>query len=159
LARPLYRSRQVLHALRPRIEDDDIDFVRDALNEGEARLFFAMQRSDQRHAIEVARRLQSGSDDREVLAAALLHDCGKGSMPLPLRILNVLAPSLVERLAVQTAQGWRGAAYRLRHHPALGAALAEAAGSTPLTVRLIHGDVEPGEAGLQQLLHAADEAS
>ena len=155
LARPLYRGRQVLHALRPRIDDAELAEARLLLSGHESRLFFAMERRDQRHALEVARRLKPATGDRSVLVAALLHDCGKGSVPVWLRVLNVLAPSLVRtlsRLGIDSAR-------RLRHHAEIGAAMAEAAGSSPTTVRLIRGHVEPDEAWMHALLHHADDAS
>jgi len=157
--RPLYRSRQVLHALRPRIAPDELDFARGMLSEPEARLFFAMERRDQRHALEVAGRLRGSTDDRAVLVAALLHDCGKGSVPVWLRILNVLSPAIVGLMASSSDNGWRGAAYRLCHHAELGAEMAQGAGCAPSTVRLIQGEVEPQEAWQFDLLRAADDAS
>ncbi len=159
MARALYRSRQVLHALRPRIDEADLALARETLSEYESRLFLAMERRDQRHALEVARRLRAGTDDRSILVAALLHDCGKGSVPVWLRVLNVLAPWLVQALADTVGGGWRGAAYRLRHHAEVGASMAEAAGSSPTTVRLIRGHVVPDEAWMHALLVAADDAS
>jgi hypothetical protein len=158
MLRPLYRSRQALHALRPRIEDGELALARQTLSQAEARLFFAMERRDQRHALEVARRLREHTDDGAVLVAALLHDCGKGPVPLWLRVLNVLSPGAVRLLAAE-GSGWRGAAYRLRHHAELGAAMAREAGSGETTVRLIHGHIEPEEAWQYELLVAADDAS
>jgi hypothetical protein len=156
--RPLYRSRQVLHALRPQIDAGDLDFAREVLSDAEAGLFFAMERRDQRHALEVATRLRRGTDDRSLLAAALLHDCGKGSVPVWLRILNVVSPVTTGVLAAE-GRGWRGAAHRLRHHAELGAVMAREAGCSETTVRLIHGHVEPEEAWQHALLQAADDAS
>jgi hypothetical protein len=158
MLRPLYRSRQALHALRPRIEDGELALARQTLSQAEARLFFAMERRDQRHALEVARRLREHTDDGAVLVAALLHDCGKGPVPLWLRVLNVLSPGAVRLLAAE-GSGWRGAAYRLRHHAELGAAMAREAGCGETTVRLIHGHIEPEEAWQYELLVAADDAS
>jgi hypothetical protein len=158
MLRPLYRSRQALHALRPRIEDGELALARQTLSQAEARLFFAMERRDQRHALEVARRLCEHTDDGAVLVAALLHDCGKGPVPLWLRVLNVLSPGAVRLLAAE-GSGWRGAAYRLRHHAELGAAMAREAGCGETTVRLIHGHIEPEEAWQYELLVAADDAS
>ena len=158
MLRPLYRGRQVVHALRPQIAAGDLAFAREVLSEAEGRLFFAMPRRDQRHALEVANKLRGKSDDRSLLVAALLHDCGKGDVPIWLRVLNVLAPAATRIMAAE-GRGWRGAAYRLRHHPRLGAAKALEAGCTETTARLIQGDVEPEEASQYALLLAADDAS
>ena len=118
----LYRSRQVWHALRPRIDSDELAEACALMSENEARIFFSMQRRDQRHALEVTSRLRSmGADQHDLLIAALLHDCGKGVMPVWLRIAWVATPGLVRRLGVEGDPGVRGAAYRLIHHPALGA--------------------------------------
>ncbi|HEU0073683.1 MAG TPA: HD domain-containing protein [Dehalococcoidia bacterium] len=156
--RPLYRSRQVLQALRPQIDAGELDFAREMMSAAEADLFFAMERRDQRHALEVAMRLRRGTDDRTLLVAALLHDCGKGSVPVWLRILNVLSPAATDLLAAE-GRGWRGAAHRLRHHAELGALKARDAGCTETAVRLIQGHVEPEEAWQHVLLRAADDAS
>jgi HD domain len=161
LPRPLYRSRQVLHALRPALAKEDIEQAKRLLSPEQAGLFFAMEKRDQRHAIEVVRRLSATSmaDDSDVLAAALLHDCGKGAVPVWLRIVNVLAPAALERIARDEGGAVRSAAYRLRHHAEIGARLAETAGSSPTTVRLIRGDVSPDESARLALLKAADDAS
>jgi hypothetical protein len=145
----------VLHALRPRIDGDALSQARELLSEHESRLFFAMERRDQRHGLEVMRRLRESTEDRAILTAALLHDCGKGSVPVWLRVLNVTAPALVQGLSRAGSQ----AADRLRHHADLGATMAEAAGSNPTTVRLIRGHIEPDEAWMHELLSAADDAS
>lgn len=158
-SRALYRSRQVVQALAPRIHPDDLAVAVEVLTEQEARLFFGMQRRDQRHALEVTRRLGGQTDDRRLLVAALLHDCGKGEVPVWLRVAYVIAPSLVERMGKESVAGWRGAAYRLRHHARLGAEKAEAAGCDDATVRLIRGRVRPEEAGMYEMLCAADDQS
>jgi len=160
LARALYRSRQVWNALRPRIDDTELASACALLNKDEARLFFAMQRRDQRHALEVYARLRDASvADPGTLAAALLHDCGKGTVPVWLRILNVIRPPLIDRLAREDAPGYRGAAWRLRHHEAIGARQALAAGSSETTMRFIEGRPLPEEQGLFDALVAADDAS
>jgi hypothetical protein len=160
LAKALYRSRQVLHALRPRIDSTELAQARALMHEGEAHLFFSMQPRDQRHALEVTQRLRAmGADDHDLLVAALLHDCGKGAVPVWLRIAWVAAPGLVRRLAREGAPGSRGAAYRLIHHPALGARRADDAGAAPTTVRLIEGHPMAEELAMAELLRAADDAS
>jgi len=148
-----------MHALVGRIDEGELRQARDLLSDAEAGLFFAMERRDQRHALEVLRRLRAGTDERSLLVAALLHDCGKGGVPVWLRILNVIAPRLVEAVSAAGGEGWRASAYRLRHHAEIGAAKAEAAGCGPATVRLIRGHVEPDEAWMYALLSAADDAS
>ncbi len=147
-----------MQALRPQLEDSDLEFARVLLSEPEAALFFAMERRDQRHALAVALRLRQGTDDRSLLVAALLHDCGKGGVPVWLRVVNVLSPAALSRLAAE-GRGWRGAAHRLRHHVELSAAMANAAGSSAMTVRLIHGQIEPDESWRYELLLAADDTS
>lgn len=158
MLRPLYRCRQVLHALRPRLDDGDLDFARGVLSQSEASLFFGMELRDQRHALEVAKWVRR-AEDRSLLVAALLHDCGKGSVPVWLRVLHVLSPAATGRLGAAGARGWRGAAYRLRHHAELGAARAREAGCSETTARLIEGRVEPDEAWQYELLLAADDVS
>jgi hypothetical protein len=160
LARPLYRSRQVWHALRPKIDDTELASACALLNKDEARLFFAMQRRDQRHALEVYARLRTASvSDPRALSAALLHDCGKGAVPVWLRILYVLRRSAIDRIAREDAPGYRGAAWRLRHHEAIGARHALAAGSNETTMRFIEGRPLPEEQALFDALVAADDAS
>jgi hypothetical protein len=150
----------VWHALRPRLDEDGLQLARQLLSDAEARLFFAMEKSDQRHAIAVMTQLRSlGVEDRDVLVAALLHDCAKGMVPLWLRIAKVVAPGVVTSAAVSGAPGWRGAAYRLIHDATLSAALAENAGSSRLIVGLIQGRVTPDQEPKLALLRAADDAS
>jgi hypothetical protein len=119
-----------------------------------------MEQRDQRHALEVAARLQrAGQDNPDLIAAALLHDCGKGAVPVWMRVANVLVPSFVRSVALEERPGWRGAAYRLVNHAEIGSRAAAAAGASSLTVDLIRGKVEPAQAGALALLTAADDAS
>ena len=160
MASPIYRSRQVMLSLKPRLLRAEVDEVRATLTEGEEPLFFAMQKRDQWHALEVKRRLSAqGVNDRDLLVAALLHDCGKGAVPLWLRITKVLSPRLVRRFASAGSNGWRAAAYRLIHHAEIGARQANAAGSSSAIARLIAGEVLPNERSCLLLLRAADDVS
>jgi hypothetical protein len=158
-SRALYRSRQVLHALWPRIRKDEFEHAVGLLTETEQPLFLAMERRDQRHAIEVMRRLQASIDHRDVLVAALLHDCGKGHVPVWLRILHVVAPGFGRAAGKPEHRGWRGAAYRLHRHVELSAELVREAGGSELTVRLVEGSHTEDEAWMAELLRAADDAS
>lgn len=158
-SRAIYRTRQVVNALWPRIDDAERDEALALLNQHEARLFLSMERRDQRHALEVLRRLRPHTANQDVQAAALLHDCGKGAVPVWLRILKVAWPAFVRRTAREGSTGWKGAAYRLMAHESLSARLAESAGSSPGTIRFIAGTPLESEREPARLLAAADDAS
>jgi hypothetical protein len=158
-SRALYRARQVAHALRPRIDADELQAALGLLSPAQSRLFLAMQRRDQRHALEVVRRLAPNTQDPDVMIAALLHDCGKGAVPVWLRVLKVASPGLVATLAKPDAAGVRGAAYRLMAHETLSADLAAEAGCSHATVRLISGKPLAEDLDKALLLAAADDAS
>jgi len=159
-ARALYRSSQVWHALRPRIDAADYALVCQTLGEDLARLFFAMERRDQRHAVAVAGRLlATGETDADLLAAGLLHDCGKGGVPVWLRVVNVLSPKLLRRLAKEDGIASQRAAFRLLHHEKIGVEKAREAGASEATLRFILGRPHAGEEDMLAALHAADDAS
>ena len=162
--RALYRSRQLFASLRPRLDAGLRAEAFRLLRAPERRLFESMTRRDQQHCLDVYRRLrEQGHDDRHLLAAALLHDVGKGRIALWHRVAYVLleawAPGLLSRLAAPgQGRGWRQALYRCRHHPQLGAERARRAGSSDQVVALIRtdGHLTPDERSLA--LRAADDA-
>ena len=158
-SRALYRSRQVYHALWPRIAAEDLETALQLMTNAESRLFNAMQRRDQRHALEVMRRLRNSTEERDLLVAALLHDCGKGDVPVWLRVLHVAVTGFGQRTGKEGAPGWRGAAYRLHRHVEISAKMVHAAGCSELTVRLVGGTFTHDEAWKAALLRAADDAS
>lgn len=129
------------------------------------RLFEAMPVADRRHALDVvARLLARGEDDRDLLAAALLHDAAKGHrMRLWHRVAGVLleaaAPSVLRRLASADPRSWRHPFHLYLHHPSLSASLAVAAGCSERTGRLIRGEAGEADARLQRALTEADDAS
>ena len=111
-------------------------------------LFFRMAPNDQRHCLEVYRRLRrQGHADGDLLTAALLHDCGKalGRIALWQRVVLVLVkavrPALLDSLAgpddSASESSWRHAFYIQREHARLGADLASQAGASPATVAYI----------------------
>jgi hypothetical protein len=138
---------------------EDLADARLLMSPAEERLFASMERRDQRHALEVMRRLREHTDQRDVLIAALLHDCGKGAVPVWLRVLHVVMPRLGRVAGKEGAPGWRGAAYRLHHHVDLSAKLVKEAGSSEATVRLVAGKPRKDEAWMARLLYQADDAS
>lgn len=79
--RALYRIGQLRRALNPQVTATEDTAARNALGERLYPLFTSMDAADQRHSLDVFESLlSSGHTDSELLAAALLHDCGKGSI-------------------------------------------------------------------------------
>ena len=166
-----YRVRQFVHAAGSWIRSDDADTVVAAhyLPPEAVKLFQAMSRYDRQHALKVLQALEGqGHTERDLLAAALLHDAGKtvtqeGRVRLWHRVAVVLMhvawPNLLERLAKGGQQGWRRPFYVHLTHGAIGAEAAEQAGCSQVTVDLIrrHEDA-PGQTHdpLLAALKAAD---
>ena len=160
LGRVLYRSRQVLHALRPRLDPAELAFARSLLTDSERRLFDGLELRDQRHAVAVLTNVRVHTHDHDVLVAALLHDCGKGTVPLWLRILKVVSPAVLEKVArAQPSTGWRHAAYRLANHERIGEGMAREAGVSEGAIRLIGGHPAPEDQWKATILEAADDES
>ena len=126
-------------------------------------LFDSMHRADQRHGLDVVARLHDeGHEDRELLLAALLHDCSKGP---DTRLLHRVAWSLGERYGeVVTATlahlpGFGTAFERLRTHADDSARLALEAGCSERTAELIRRQSAPTDPVAGVALKTADEAS
>jgi len=157
--RTLYRARQFWGALRPRVRASETEEAARFLGPDLFALFSAMTARDQRHAVDVHSRLRDGGcDDPDILAAALLHDVGKGSRiklwhRVVYVVLTVVHPSLVSRL--------RGGIATLRDHSELGAQLLAQAAASPEVVRLVREHERPHRApgdGRLAILRAADDA-
>jgi hypothetical protein len=116
-----------------------------------------MAPTDQRHSIEVARRLVADVGDgapRPVVAAALLHDCGKNDAGLgtAARVAATVWIGFVGR--ARAARGDGRVARYCRHEP-IGATMLARAGSDPVTVALVGGRPDAPAAALAAL-RAAD---
>jgi hypothetical protein len=105
-SRAAYRVRQLRSALSPRIRRSEKREAKAVLGATLYPLFKAMQPADQRHCLDVYHLLRrSGEDDVVILAAALLHDAGKGGdaaaeISTWHRVAHVALPdALLERLA------------------------------------------------------------
>lgn len=125
-------------------------------------LFASMTIGDQRHCLNVCAALQArGCVDRDLLAAALLHDVGKGGgrvrfwMRPTVVLLRAAAPGLLRWLASSSTSRWRRPFYAAWHHAAIGADLAAAAGLSERAVLFIrtHHDAH----GPAAALHAVDD--
>jgi len=160
------RFSQFFGHVTARVRPDEESFVARILPPPGLALFAGMHVADRRHGLDVAKNLTAaGHDDADLLAAALLHDAAKGRrMRLWHRVAGVLlerlAPSLLRRLAAAQPSSWRHPFWLYLHHGPMSAELAELAGCTPATARLIRGTpAGASEAQLLQALRASDDAS
>jgi hypothetical protein len=106
----------------------------------------------------------SDHDDRDLLAAALLHDAAKGHrMRLWHRVAGVLleatAPDQLQRLASPDPHSWRYPFHLYLHHADLSADAAAAAGCSARSVAFIRGTPNGADASLAAAFASADEAS
>lgn len=143
LGRAWYRARQFGNVFRSRLSAA-ADLLRQTLKPAQQRLFAAMPPVAQRHHLDVCLDLQrQGWDDPEVLAAALLHDVGKGALGAWERavivVIQNLAPALIASVSRYRGPGRGPLAWlSVQAGPAeRGAALVAAAGGAQRTVEII----------------------
>ena len=123
-----------------------------------------MTARDQRHSMDVLHvLLDEGHADADLLAAALLHDAGKGRVRLWHRVVYVLvraaSPRLLRKLASDNATSWRGSLASIANHAEHGAMLVESAGGSDELVHLVRCHESTDESDPRaQLLRAADES-
>lgn len=161
----MHRVGQLVAHVRARVSPEQDAFATRLLPSTARELFAGMPVADRGHGLEVARRLlAAGFDDPELLAAALLHDAGKGHrLRLWHRAAGVLAaavaPRLLRRIASPdpTSAGYPFHLYL--EHPSISADAALAAGCSPRAAAFIRGSAVAADAPLAAALHAADEAS
>lgn len=125
------------------------------LTPGEARVYLGMDARDREHALRVTQALLRDVPDAapKLLAAALLHDCGKQLRPY--RVWERVAAGLVPgRLAALVPLG---ALWVRGQHPALGARLLRAAGARERVAELVERHHRPGTDGAAALLHRYDD--
>lgn len=120
----------------------DRAWIDEQLTDGEAAVWRTMSRADRRHAAGVARRVErtlGHEATRPVLAAALLHDCGKtvsglGTYGRVIATLSVKVAGHEQAVAWRETRGFTRRVGLYAQHPQLGADLLGMAGSAPLTV-------------------------
>lgn len=127
----------------------------------ELELFDSMHVADRRHGLDVAAVLRRGGvRDRDVLAAAVLHDCAKGDTGVLPRVAWSLGEAYgpwVWRVA-GVVPGWGSALARLETHAEASAELVAAAGLPPFAVDLVRYQSEPRDERYGAAFRAADEA-
>ncbi len=159
-----YRVYQFFRSLLPRpLDDDDRRILEATLPSAGRALFATMSRNDQRHSLTVYRSLRArGCEDADLLAAALLHDVGKGGgrVPLwarpPVVLLRRFAPETLERMSSAPDLWWQRPFYYARRHAAIGADLAAQVGLSARAVEMIRTHHQPD--GPAAELHAVDDA-
>jgi len=160
----VHRVGQFVAHVRARVEPEEAALARRILPGGAVALFESMPVADRRHGLDVAERLlRAGHDDRDLLAAALLHDAAKGHrMRLWHRVAGVLleafAPSLLRRLASPDPSSWQHPFHLFLHHEALSADLAIRAGCPPRVGAFIRGEVVGPDLPRLRALTRADDA-
>lgn len=163
LAAAHYRVYQVWRSVAARPLDAADHAILDATLPAAGRaLFFTMSRNDQRHSLTVYRALRErGCEDAELLAAALLHDSGKGGgrtpflVRPPVVLLRRFAPGVLRWLARSPRPWFRRPFYYAWRHAEIGADLAAQAGLSERVVTLIRTHHQPD--GPAAELHAVDD--
>jgi hypothetical protein len=161
----VHRVGQFVSHLTARVTPDDTVVAHRILPGSAWELFDGMPVADKRHGLNVAQRLLAqGIDDRDVLAAALLHDAAKGRrLRLWHRVGGVLlarlAPGMLARLASPDPSGGGNPWWVFVHHARLSADAALRAGLNPRAAAFIDGSASADDQRLASALHAADEAS
>lgn len=170
----VYRLRQGTRALLAFSRPIDDDLARQYLSPPLFALFGRLQRSEQAHSLNVLRSiLAQGDAPPELVAAALLHDCGKVRWQLRIwqKTLAVLvrkgAPTLFRRWCSGDARNfWARPFVVSEHHPAWSGELLAEAGAPEAVVWLGMHHADPPEhwhghpyENLLRRLQAADNAN
>lgn len=142
LGRAFYRVRQFLNLALPSLSTAEKMAIDKLLSFEQRDLFYNMSTFGQRHSLNVYHTLlAAGCQDADMLTAALLHDAGKEGVGITHRVacvlLQALCPDLLERWAAEKPGTWWHGLHINLHHAERGAALAKAAGASPLAVELI----------------------
>src|SRR5579875_2937141 len=127
-----YRIRQLRNAVAEQRQPIAHNYVRAHLTSAGQALFYSMSARDQAHSLNTAELIATvAPDDGDLLAAALLHDAGKGPQRMWERVLYVLLDELCPKQLAQAARPGsdvRGALYRSIRHAQIGSDLARDAG-------------------------------
>ena len=174
MARLAHLTRRFFGSLRPGGPSSvDQAWAEAQLLPGEQAIWCQLSGPDRRHSAAVAREVElrlGPSVARPVLAAALLHDCGKlqSGLRTPGRVVATILGATVVRTPEEVS-GWATSNSRFRRsigqyrlHPEIGAEMLEAAGSDPLTVAWAREHHQPESSwtidrSIAGVLHSADD--
>lgn len=172
--RPFYRVWQfwLVVTARP-LDKKKEEEIKAVLSSEQQWLFGRFSASEQQHSYRVYDTLRrAGQNDPDLLAAALLHDVGKTCVPRSWwdRVVVVLGQAFLPGKAAVWSQGEAAGLTRpfvvKANHAEWGAALAEAAQSSPMTTVLIRhhhhppsGEMDEKLAHLLKQLQWADDNS
>ncbi len=155
------KVRQLRQHLGARVTPQERAGLAAWLRPAELALFEQMHPADRRHGLDVATHLRAaGVADRDVLAAGLLHDCGKGNIGPGPRIAWSLGEhygTWMLRIA-QRVPGWKAPLERLRTHAETSAAALETAGLSARAVALVREQAAPSDPEYGVRFAAADDA-
>jgi hypothetical protein len=162
----LYRVHQFIQAFFPQIDSAEIKWAIDFLSPEAGSLFLKQSRSEQRHALDVAQCILENRpavpyfDFQNLLAAALLHDCGKSIVSIRLwqRVFIVLMQKMPQPLWSYLETRRTGFALPLKiaaKHAFWGECLARKAGLNPEICLLIREHHTP-KTELGRILARAD---
>lgn len=155
------KARQFRAHLAARVTAEERGSLAAWARPAELALFDGMHVADRRHGLDVVGYLRrEGVTDRDVLAAGLLHDCGKGGAGVWPRVAWSLGERYGSGLRAAAAHlpGWSDQMARLRDHAALSADAVAAAGLPPRAVALVREQDDPSDPEYGRVFHAADEA-
>jgi putative nucleotidyltransferase with HDIG domain len=171
----IQRVKQFFAALTAKISPEDTEFIARHLKVEEAVLFWGMNISDQRHALNVAYTaidIASGRADIDKTAlfkAALLHDVGrtKGDLSIIDKVIAVLLDKYAPLKAHEWGRFGRGGKLdNIRHalfiyynHPAISASLLKDLDVCDKVVNLVlrhHFEEVPGDPPELNILRKAD---
>jgi len=163
-----YRVHQFIHVIFPHIDSLEITWALDNLPPEACSLFLKQSRSEQRHALDVAQSLMKEkntltlSNFQDLLAGALLHDCGKSKVCNCLwhRVFIVLMQKMPQSIWSRLERSHTVFATPLKtasQHAIWGGNLAQRAGLNPVICLLIREHHSP-KTRLGRILESADNA-
>lgn len=150
----LYRVHQFIHAIFPHINASELSWALNNVPQQGCSLFLKQSSSEQRHAIDVAQSLKieksslTLSDFQTLIAAALLHDCGKSNVDTRLwhRVFIVLMQKMPNSIlsCLESSHTVFSTPLQIASQHALwGSNLAQSAGLNPVICQLIREHHSP----------------